>query len=406
MTESIVAAAASRVGKSVLHVDANDFYGDSWASFSLQAFADLTIIDDLSTATIAEVELSAAGAAIDEQRRVKSGPFRLQNALHSWTKDADTKEALLKASRRFNIDLSPKLLYSRGQMVELLISSNICRYSEFRAVDRIATRLDGDLKPVPCSRSDIFTSKEVSVVEKHQLSKHLLALLNLNADDAAVHEQYAGRTFRDYLVENRLPEKLVHYVLHAIAMCSERTSFAIGAERTKRFLLSAERYGTTPFLFAMYGCGELPQCFCRLCAVFGGVYCLKRTVAALHRDEADGRFVAITCGEQRIAASDIVFGAGTLEDGASKIPAANGKGCGQISRGVLISKRPLGDEPMNSGGGGVILLRLPEAGETPADADVESGAQVLQLSHYSGTCPKDWCKFDDDKPASATNEID
>lgn len=71
-----------------------------------------------------------------------------------------------------------------------------------------------------------------------------------------------------------------------------------------------------------------------------------------------------------------------------------------MARGILLTNRPFGDETLNSGGGGVILLKLPTAAATTAAvdcagadvADAESGAQVLQLSHYSGTCPKDWCK--------------
>ena len=38
-----------------------------------------------------------------------------------------SKEEIEKQSRRFNIDLVPRLLFSRGEMVELLISSNISR---------------------------------------------------------------------------------------------------------------------------------------------------------------------------------------------------------------------------------------------------------------------------------------
>lgn len=37
MTESIIAAALSRIGKRVLHLDCNDYYGENWASFSLES---------------------------------------------------------------------------------------------------------------------------------------------------------------------------------------------------------------------------------------------------------------------------------------------------------------------------------------------------------------------------------
>ena len=34
LEESVVAAAAARLGHSVLHIDPNDYYGDAWAAFS------------------------------------------------------------------------------------------------------------------------------------------------------------------------------------------------------------------------------------------------------------------------------------------------------------------------------------------------------------------------------------
>ncbi len=50
------------------------------------------------------------------------------------------KEDLLKLSRRFNLDLSPNMFYSRGKFIELLISSDISKYCEFRMVSQIMTR--------------------------------------------------------------------------------------------------------------------------------------------------------------------------------------------------------------------------------------------------------------------------
>ena len=43
-----------------------------------------------------------------------------------------SRKKIFDNSRKFNLDLVPRLLYSRGAMVELLISSNISRYTEFK----------------------------------------------------------------------------------------------------------------------------------------------------------------------------------------------------------------------------------------------------------------------------------
>lgn len=64
-------------------------------------------------------------------------------------------------------------MFSRGSLVDLLISSNIARYAEFRSVSRILTWYNGQLETVPCSRADVFSTKDVSVMEKRLLMKML-----------------------------------------------------------------------------------------------------------------------------------------------------------------------------------------------------------------------------------------
>lgn len=76
-----------------------------------------------------------------------------------------------------------QLLYSRGDLVELLISSNISRYAEFRAVDRVLTKIGDEIKSIPCSRADVFNSKSVSVLEKRLLMKVLTTFVNSDQND-------------------------------------------------------------------------------------------------------------------------------------------------------------------------------------------------------------------------------
>lgn len=58
-------------------------------------------------------------------------------------------------------------------MVDLLVSSNISRYAEFKAITRILTIIDGNIVEVPVSRGDIFNNKEVSVIDKRMLMKFM-----------------------------------------------------------------------------------------------------------------------------------------------------------------------------------------------------------------------------------------
>lgn len=148
-------------------------------------------------------------------------------------------------------------------MVELLISSNISRYAEFRCVNRILTWQSDKLETVPCSRADVFATKNVGLIEKRQLMQ-LLTLCVEYKPESGEFKGFEDKTLKQYLESKNLTENLMHYVLYAIAMSNDTTPCMVGVERTQRFLSSLGRYGNTPFLWPMYGTGELPQCFCRL----------------------------------------------------------------------------------------------------------------------------------------------
>lgn len=78
-------------------------------------------------------------------------------------------------------------------MVELLISSGICRYAEFRAVTKVCTydRTEGRVIPVPCSRGDVFSSDHLSLLEKRVLMKTLALCVEFDKSPEAA--KFQGR---------------------------------------------------------------------------------------------------------------------------------------------------------------------------------------------------------------------
>ena len=74
---------------------------------------------------------------------------------------------------------------------------------------------------------------------------------------------YEEKPFSEFLRSRRLTDNLTHHVTHAIAMVTPETPTLEALRSTQKFLRSLGRYGNTPFLWPMYGSGEIPQCFCR-----------------------------------------------------------------------------------------------------------------------------------------------
>lgn len=283
---------------------------------------------------------------------------------------------IVKEGRRFNIDLVSKLLYSQGSLIDLLIKSNVSRYAEFKNVTRILAFREGKVEQVPCSRADVFNSKELTMVEKRMLMKFLTFCLDYeqHPDEYQAFEQCL---FSEYLKTKKLTPNLRHFILHSIAMTSESSCSTLdGLKATKTFLQCLGRFGNTPFLFPLYGQGEIPQCFCRMSAVFGGIYCLRHKVQCFVVDRESGRCKAIIDHfGQRINAKYFI-----VEDSYLSEEACSNVQYRQISRAVLITDQSILKTESDQQ---VSILIVPP---------VEPGAcavRVMELCSATMTCMKD-----------------
>lgn len=99
--------------------------------------------------------------------------------------------------------------------------------------------------------------------------------------------------------------------------------FTQALPRFGRLIASMNRVGPFPLLWPLFGCGELPQSFCRwaaylrltlvcrMCAVFSGTYCLGRSVTAVRRNLSNhGRRyrLSLSSGEE-VSTSCLLIGA-------------------------------------------------------------------------------------------------
>jgi Rab GDP dissociation inhibitor len=90
-------------------------------------------------------------------------------------------------------------------------------------------------------------------------------------------------------------------------------------DRIILYTSSMARYGKSPYIYPLYGLGELPQAFARLSAIHGGTYMLDKPVDQIVTDPATGKFVGVRSGEETVKAPMVIgspdyFGAGK-EDG-------------------------------------------------------------------------------------------
>ncbi|XP_068627659.1 rab proteins geranylgeranyltransferase component A 1 [Battus philenor] len=380
MVESIVAAACSRIHKNVLHLDSSDHYGGLWASYNFDGLQKF--IKEVNSDPEKQVQVYN----LTEQwyiEKESSGEEKGEGEAKEDGKTDPPKKIWSQANfaaeyRKFNIDMTPKLLFSRGPLVELLISSNIARYAEFRCVTRVLTWLNDRLMPVPCSRADVFATEAVSIVEKRMLMKMLTSIVGYNEEEMNNEfKDWEDKTFKEYLTHKGLTPNLIHYVLFAIAGGTDEMPCLEGVKECKKFLMSLGRYGNTPFLWPMYGSGELPQCFCRLCAVFGGVYCLNRPIDSVNVDtvEEGKNVVKIVSKSKTLNCDHLVIG---INECPKDLVTPKPEGVCDISKAVFITNGTI----MKSEKEPLTLLRFPPLEEGGG------AVTVLEVGPATGSCPK------------------
>ena len=187
----------------------------------------------------------------------------------------------------------------------------------------------GDDRQVPASDEGREADNIQSLNERQLLQGRSLTRPQnkvVSTSDLDTLRDYIDRevNFDEYLqTVHNLPERLKMIVIHAMAMESAAGSATTKADVSGcyptgramadlcRHLLSLGRYGSTAFLFPMYGSGELSQSFCRSAAVHGATYLLRRPARGL---------VSTSCKDREgMVVSGIVLG-GDVDPSGKSIP--------------------------------------------------------------------------------------
>ena len=160
----------------------------------------------------------------------------------------------------FNLDLSPKFLFSNCQLTRELCSSGIAEYLEFKPINSIFYYWNNEFIKVPLKKEDLFTSKSFSLVEKRLMMKVIESLQqdqNINS------------------IESYLNEISNEKISGIIKSCFEIGKLQYNSEFIKKFVSSCNIFSPSPYLYCSFGSSELLQGFIRLSAVNGAIQILS-----------------------------------------------------------------------------------------------------------------------------------
>lgn len=292
LKECILSGMMSVSGKKVLHMDRNNYYGGESASLT---------------------------------------PL---NQLYQHFSDSREPDAAFGKPRDWNVDLIPKFLMCNGQLVKLLIHTQVTRYLEFKSVEGSYVYKGGKIYKVPASEQEAITTSLMGMFEKRRF-KNFLAFVHNYPDEKKQDYSIDNKTAQELYEKFGLDKNTQDFTGHALALYLNDDYLTKPAldlvHRIQLYKESLERYGKTPYLYPLYGLGELPQGFARLSAIYGGTYMLDKAVDSLVME--DGKVVGVKCGEEVAKCNMVICDPSYVPDRVKKV--------GQVVRAICIMDHPI-----------------------------------------------------------------
>jgi len=297
LVECIISGMLSVSGKKVLHMDRNKYYGGESAS--------ITPLEDL----FKKFNLPAPGESYGK-------------------------------TRDWNVDLIPKFLMANGQLVKLLIHTKVTRYLEFKTVEGSYVFKGSKISKVPSDDKEALTSDLLGLFEKRRFRNFLLFCQDFKEDDPATWNAVPGfdpksTPMSTVFAAFSLDKNTIDITGHALALYRDDKYLNKPAldclNRIRLYSESLARYGKSPYLYPLYGLGELPQGFARLSAIYGGTYMLDKPIDEIVME--NGKVVGVKSGDEIAKCKQIYCDPSYVPDRVTQV--------GQVIRAICILNHPL-----------------------------------------------------------------
>jgi len=313
LKECILSGLASVNKKKVLHMDRNRYYGAECASLKMDQLYE-------------KFGTEAEKKAIEEKK------FEVPAALGK--------------NRDYSVDLCPKFIMSCGTLTKILVHTQVTKYLDFKVVDGgyvYHAYSGGTIYKVPCTPSEALTSSLVGIWQKNKFRGFLQFCGKFNVDDEKTWEglKIKSMTAQQLYEYYDLNEDTIDFTGHALALYMDDSYLSRSAleliDRCKLYAFSLARYGSSPYIYPLYGLSGLPEGFSRLSAIYGGTYMLDVPVDEIVYDETTGHVTGV------MSAGEIARCTKLIADPSYFIGTPHVRKTGQVARWMFVKNDPIPD---------------------------------------------------------------
>jgi len=275
-------------------------------------------------------------------------------------------------------DMVPKFMMGNGLLVRTLVHTSVHNYLQFKAVDGSYVVKGGKTYKVPATDMDALKSSLMGMFEKRRARSFFMYVQDYDETkpDTTKGHNLNVMTSRELFAKFGLQDGTVEFIGHALALNVDDAYLDRPAlkmvKAVKLYEESLARFNTgSPYIYPLYGLGELPQGFARLSAVYGGTYMLAKPDVEVTYDPETKRATGVT-SEGESARAKFVVGDPSYFPGKTRR-------IGRVVRAICILSHPI----PNCGDAHSVQIILPQA-QTGRQSDM----YVFGCSWAHNVCAK------------------
>eukprot|EP00339_Tiarina_fusa_P010146 CAMPEP_0117044222 /NCGR_PEP_ID=MMETSP0472-20121206/30672_1 /TAXON_ID=693140 ORGANISM="Tiarina fusus, Strain LIS" /NCGR_SAMPLE_ID=MMETSP0472 /ASSEMBLY_ACC=CAM_ASM_000603 /LENGTH=464 /DNA_ID=CAMNT_0004755915 /DNA_START=113 /DNA_END=1507 /DNA_ORIENTATION=- len=244
----------------------------------------------------------------------------------------------LGANRDYNVDLIPKFIMACGNLTKMLLHTKVTRYLDFKSIAGSYVYKGGKILKVPATPEEALVSSLMGLFEKRRFRKFLLFIDQYVAENPQTHEgrDLTKMTMRELYTDFGMQPDTHQFISHAMCLQLDETHMDQPALSTvqelQTYCYSLSRYGTSPYIYPIYGLGGLPEGFSRICAIHGGTFMLNQDIEEILYE--NGKAVGVKAGNQMAKAAMVI-------GDPSYFPSDKIKATGEIVRCICLLNHPL-----------------------------------------------------------------
>eukprot|EP01083_Nonionella_stella_P285080 970458_1 len=226
-----------------------------------------------------------------------------------------------------------------GNLTKMLLHTKVTRYLEFKSIDGSYVYKGGKILKVPATPEEALKSPLMGLFEKRRFRKFLVFVDQYKKDDPATFEELnlEVMTMRELYSHFGLVPESQEFISHSMCLQTDEVHLDLPALKTvlelQTYCYSLARYGTSPYIYPVYGLGGLPEGFSRLCAIHGGTFMLNREIDEIVFDSS-GKASGVKAGNE-MAKAKMVIG------DPSYFPRDKIRPTGQVVRCICFLNHPI-----------------------------------------------------------------